>query len=154
MTAATASTSTGSAVSALIASLGAGSGSDMTALATNLAAAQFAGRKDRLSAQSDKLDRQISAAGNLKSMVLSLANSLGDRVGAGDLSPQPRLADSAVATPSLSGSVAPSGAYSLEVIALAAGQTLASPAFPGPTATVGSGTLTLRFGTVSSGGFA
>ena len=154
MTTTSASTSAGSAVSTLITSLGAGSGTDMTALATNLSAAQFVGRKDRLSASADKLDRQISAAGNLKSVVLSLASSLGDRVRAGDLSPQPRLANSAVATASLSGTAAPSGSYSLEVTVLAAAQTLASPAYASASAAVGAGTLTLRFGTVSSGGFA
>ena len=153
MTTTSASTTAGSAVSTLITSLGAGSGTDMTALAANLAAAQFAGRTDRLTARSEKLDRQISAAANLKSMVLSLASSLGDRVRAGDLSPQPKLANAAVATASLSGTGAPSGSYTLEVTALAAAQTLASPVYANSSATVGAGTLTLRFGTVLSSGF-
>lgn len=145
---------TAAATSALIKSLGGGSGTDMAALAENLAAAQFAARTDRLSTKSETLDRQISAASNLKSMMLSLSTSLGDRVRMGDLSPQPQIANASVAQVSLSGSRQPSGSYSLEVTALAKSQTLASPAYAAATDTVGSGTLTLRFGTVSGGTFA
>ena len=75
----------------------------LPALANNLAIAQFAGRNDRLTQKSDTLDRQISTASNLKSMILSLASSLGDRVRVGDLSPQPSIANSAVAKATLSG---------------------------------------------------
>lgn len=128
----------------------------MGALATNLAAAQFAAKSDRLTTKADTLDRQISSASNLKSMLLSLSTSLGDRVRAGDLSPTPQIANSTVAKATLSGTATPTGSYSLEVTALATGQTLASPAYPSATVatdTVGSGTLTLRFGTVGATGF-
>ena len=144
---------TSSATSQLITTLGAGSGVDMASLAQNLAEAQFAARADRLAARSETLDRQISGASNLKSMILGLASSLGARVREGDLSPQPRLANSAVASASLTGASQPRGSYSLEVTALANGQTLASPAYASAAAVVGSGTLTLRFGTVAGGGF-
>ncbi len=140
---------TGSIVSAL----GGGSGIDMAALAKNLAEAQFSGRTSRLTSKSEKLDRQISAASNLKSMLLSLSTSLGDRVRSGDLSPQPQLSNTAVARPSLSGSATPSGSYTLEVTALAHAQVLASPAYAIATSPVGAGTLTLRFGTIAGGGF-
>lgn len=125
----------------------------MSALAANLATAQFAGRTDRLTAKSDMLDKQISAASSLKSMLLSLATSLGDRVRQGDLSAQPKLGNASVAQASLSGALQPKGSYTLEVTALAAGQTLASPAYTASTATVGSGTLTLNFGTVAGSSF-
>lgn len=147
-------TTTSSATQSLVSALGGGSGIDMAALAENLANAQFAARSDRLTAKSDTLDRQISAASSLKSMLLGLATSLGTRVRQGDLSPQPQIASSAVARASLSGTRQPSGTFSLEVTALAKTQTLASPAFPAATSLVGSGTLTLRFGTTSVGGFA
>jgi len=110
----TTTSSTGAATQSIVTALGGGSGIDMTALASNLAAAQFAGRIDRLSSRSETLDRQISAASNLKSMLFSLATSLGDRVREGDLSPQPRIANGAVASASLSGSQQPAGSYSLE----------------------------------------
>jgi flagellar hook-associated protein 2 len=146
-----ATSTTRSATSALITSLGAGSGVDMAALAGNLAIAQFAGRTDRLTARSGTLDRQISSASTLKSMLLSLGSSLGERVRGGDLSPQPQIANSAVARASLSGTSQPVGSYSLEVTALAKAQAIVSPAYAAtPT---GSGTLTIRFGTVAGATF-
>jgi flagellar hook-associated protein 2 len=144
---------TNSATRGIITALGAGSGIDMVALASDLATAQFAGRIDRLAARSEKLEAQISAASNLKSMLLSLSSSLGERVRVGDLSRQPSLDNAAVASASLSGTRQPSGTFSLEVMALAKSQSLASAAFASPTATTGSGTLTLRFGTVSGASF-
>jgi flagellar hook-associated protein 2 len=145
---------TSAATSSLVTALGGGSGIDMTALANSLAEAQFAAKAERLSVRSETLERQISTASNLKSMMLNLAASLGERVRAGDLSPQPTVANSAVARATLSGSSQPRGSYSLEVTALATGQVLTSPASAAPTAPVGSGTLTLRFGTVAGSAFA
>jgi len=149
----TTTSATSSATSNLISALGGGSGINMAELASNLATAQFAGRIDRLTARSEQLTAQISAASNLKSMLLSLSTSLGERIRVGDLSPQPSLANPAVATASLSGSRTPSGSYSLEVTRLATSQALASQAYASPTALTGSGTLTLRFGTVSGASF-
>lgn len=139
--------------SSIVTALGGGSGIDMIALANTLAKAQFEPRTTRLTAKSETLDKQISAASSLKGMLLGLASSLGERVRTGDLSPQPRLANSAVANASLSGGAVPSGTYSIEVTALASAQTLSSPAYTSGTAAVGSGTLTLRFGTVAGGAF-
>lgn len=145
--------STSSATSKLVTALGGGTGIDMVALAENLAAAQFAAKTDRLANQSDKLDKEISSASSIKSMLVNLSASIGSRVRTGDLSPQPSLANAAVATPSLSGTARPKGTYSLEVTALAQSQTLASPGYAASTSTVGSGTLTLRFGTIAGTGF-
>lgn len=144
---------TTSATSSIITALGGGSGIDMAALARNLSEAQFASRTARLTTRSETLDRQISAASDLRSMLLSLATSLGDRVRTGDLSPQPTLANAAVAKASLSGVGTPKGSYTLEVTALAQAQSIASPAFVSSTTAVGAGTLTLRFGTVTGAAF-
>lgn len=141
------------ATSALLQSLGAGSGIDMTALATNLAAAQFATKNDRIAAQAETLEKQISAASTLKSAISNLAMSLGDRVRNGDLSAQPQIANSLVAKTSLSGTPTAKGSYSLEVSSLATAQTLASPAFASGTSTFGAGTLSIKFGTTSGGTF-
>lgn len=145
--------STSSATSSLVSALGAGSGIDMGALASNLAVAQFAGKTDRLTSQSTKLDQQISSASTLKSSLLTLSSSLADRVRVGDLSPTPQVANTSVASGALSGTTRPNGTYSLEVTKLASGQTLTSGAFTAGTSTVGSGTLTIRFGTVAAGAF-
>lgn len=144
---------TTSATSSLVTALGGGSGIDMAALAANLATAQFAARTDRLTARSDLLERQISAAGELKSQLLQLSTALGDRMRSGDLSAQPQVANPAVASAVLAGASAPSGSYSLEVLALASAQTLTAPPLASAAAPVGSGTLTLRFGTIAGGNF-
>ena len=147
------SSTASSATRGIITALGAGSGIDMAALASDLAVAQFAGRIDRLAARSEKLEAQISAASNLKSMLLSLATSLGERLRVGDLSPQPSVDNASVASAGLSGSRTPSGTFSLEVTQLATSQGLASTAYTSASDLTGSGTLTLRFGTVSGGSF-
>lgn len=139
-----------SATSSIITAFGGGSGIDMAALATTLAGAQFAPRTDRLTARSELLDRQISAAAQLKSQLQQLSSALGDRMRSGDLSPQPSVANSAVAGASLVAGLTPKGTYSLEVLAMASGQTLTSPPVIG---LPGSGSLTLRFGTTTTSQF-
>ncbi|MFM5924047.1 MAG: flagellar filament capping protein FliD [Novosphingobium sp.] len=143
---------TTSATSSIISALGAGSGIDMAALAQNLAAAQFAAKIDRNTAQAESVDKQISAASTLKSSMLQLASSIGDRVRTGDLSSQPLIGNSAVASVSR-GTVSGKGSYSLEVTALAASQVLASPPYVSAAAMSGSGTLTFRFGTLAGTAF-
>ena len=144
---------TTSAAQSLITSLGAGSGIDMAALAANLAAAQFAPRSDRLTVRSETLDRQISAASDLKSQLLQLSGAIGDRIRTGNLSPQPHVNNPAVASAKLATGGTPSGTYALEVLALASSQTLASPMVAGGAAVVGAGSLTLRFGTIAGTAF-
>lgn len=142
-----------SATSSLVTALGGGSGIDMAALAANLATAQFASRTDRLTARSELIDRQISAASTIKSQLLQLTSALGERMRTGDLSPQPQVANTAVASASLVSGATPTGSYALEVLALASSQTLTSPALAASSTVVGSGTLTLRFGTVAGSSF-
>lgn len=133
--------------------LGGGSGVDMAALANNLATASFAVRTNMLTDKQTQINTQISTASNIKSMLLALDDSLGNLVRSGGLSRTPSVANSSVATATLSGTSQPSGVYSLEVTQLATAQRIASPAYSSSTATVGSGTLTLKFGTVSGSSF-
>jgi flagellar hook-associated protein 2 len=125
----------------------------MVALANNLADAQFQLRADRLAAQGDVLERQISAASSLKSSLSLLAGALGDRVRMGDLAVTPTVTNASVATASSPAGTTGSGSYSLEVLSLAATQRLASPAFPASTEVIGAGTLTFRFGQTSGTAF-
>jgi flagellar hook-associated protein 2 len=144
---------TNSVTSSIIQTLGAGSGIDMTALAESLAAAQFAARIDRNTARAELVERQISEAASLKSMVLQLASGVGERLRTGDLSAQPAIGNGSVASVSR-GAASGNGSYTLEVTALAAAQTLTSPAYAAATTPTGSGSLTLRFGTISGSSFA
>lgn len=145
---------TTSATSSLITALGGGSGVDMAALASNLAQAQFAARIDRLANQSQALEKKISTASTLKSQMSQLASALGQRVREGDLAPAPSINNPSVAQVTRASLTKPSGDYTLEVSALATAQTLAGPPYASNTSPVGSGTLTLRFGNTTSGGFA
>ena len=151
--ASTSATSSGSATASLVSSLGGGSGIDMTGLAEQLAAAQYAARLDQITAKSDKLGTQISSASTLKSMISSLASSLGDRVRTGDLAATPQIANSTIAQVS-KGAATGRGTTTLEVTSLAKGQTLVTPALASDSTPVGAGTLTLRFGTISGTSFA
>jgi flagellar hook-associated protein 2 len=144
---------TDSSVSSIVTALGAGSGIDMGALATNLANAQFQLRNDRLAAQNEKLEKQISAASSLKNSLSLLASALGERVRSGDLAVKPQVANSLVATASSPPGTSGSGRYSLEVTALAAAQTLTSAPFADVTSVVGAGSLTFRFGATSGSSF-
>lgn len=148
----TSATSSNSATANLVATLGAGSGINMASLAEQLANAQFAARLDRITARTEKLTTQISSASTLKSMITSLASSLGDRVRTGDLAAAPQIANSAVAVVS-KGAATGRGTSTLEVTSLSKAQTLVSPAVGSASAVVGSGTLTLRFGSINSNAF-
>lgn len=148
-TSSTSATSSTSTTATLLSSLGAGSGINMASLAEQLANAQFAARMDQLSSKNDKLTTQISAASTLKGMASTIASSFGDRVRTGDLAVAPLIANASVATVT-KGTATGSGTSTLEVTALAKGETLVSNAVTPATSTVGSGTLTLRFGTMTT----
>lgn len=140
--------------SSIISALGTGSGVDMAALASNLATAQFQFRTETLATRSEVLERQISTASSIKNSLSLLASALGDRVRTGDLAVMPQVANPAVATATSPGGLGGTGSYTLEVTALAQGQTLASPGYADPATTFGGGSLTIRLGTISSGTFA
>ncbi len=148
----TSSTSSSSATAQIISSLGAGSGINTSQLAEQLAAAQFATRKDQLAVKTEKLTAQISSASNLKSLMTTLSSSIGSLIRTGDLAVTPSISNASVASVT-KGTATGSGSYSLEVTSLANSQKLLTPAYPASTSTVGAGTLTLRFGTISGSSF-
>ncbi len=141
-----------SATSSIITALGGGSGIDMAGLAQSLASASFAARIDRNSARAETVERQISAASALRSSLLQLSSSIGERVRTGDLARVPTIGNAAVATVSRGTGTARTS-YTLEVNHLANKQILASPSFTAGTAPAGSGSLTFRFGALSGGTF-
>lgn len=148
----TSATASSSATAQIVQTLGAGSGINTAQLAEQLAAAQFATRIDQLAAKNEKLTAQISSASNLRSLMSTLSSSIGSLIRTGDLAVKPSISNASVATVS-KGTATGSGSYSLEVTSLANSQKLLTPAYTSATSTVGSGTLTLRFGTVSGSSF-
>lgn len=139
--------------SSIITALGAGSGIDFIQLANDLSEASFSPRRANLENRNATLEAQISSAALLRSSLNDLASALGDRVRNGDLAPQPRLGNPAIADVSTTTGIAPQGSYSLEVSQLAQSQTLASQSFGAGTDLVGEGTLNIRFGTVDGASF-
>jgi flagellar hook-associated protein 2 len=145
-------TSTGSATTALLTSLGVSGNIDATGLADELSTAEYSGQIDQLNSQNTKLTTQISDESTLMNMVSSLSSSLNTLITGGSLASTPQIANSQVATVS-AGTTTGSGSSTLEVDSLAQGETLASPTISSTATSVGSGTLTLTFGTVSGSTF-
>lgn len=104
-----------------------------------------------LAQQEAKLQSQISSWGSLKGALSSLQTAvrgLGEADGFRTI--RASVADTGVAVASASADAA-AGSYSLEVTALAQQHKLRSEAFAAPTDSVGTGTLTFRYGTYASG---
>lgn len=142
---------TTSSTSSIVTTLGAGSGIDMADLAADLAEAQFRNRSNQLTTRSSAVERQVSAASSLRNAITTLASSFGARVRTGDLSSQPQIANGSIAKVTATGATPVSGSYALEVLSLARGQSLAGPAMASASTSVGSGSLTIRFGSLSAG---
>lgn len=153
-TASTASSSNSSVGSQLLTAMGVGTGIDMTAMATNIATAQYATQTDAVNNQLSNVALQISQASQLKSDLLSLTSSFSTLVDSGNLLPAPTVTNSSVASATLpTGSSGATGTYSLEVTALAQPQVLATTSFSASAGTMKAGTLTFNFGTTSGSTF-
>ena len=148
-----ASSSSNAATQALLAQLGGSTAIDANGLATQLSQAQFAGQVDQLNTQNSAITTQISEASTLMNMTSSLASSLDSLITSGTLAAAPQIANSQVATVS-AGTATGSGTSTLEVSALAQGQTIASPVSAAATTDFGSGSLTISFGSVQGSSFA
>jgi flagellar hook-associated protein 2 len=134
---------------ASITSLGVGSGLDLEGLVTKLVAAEKDPATQRLDLQEAGLQATLSAYGTLKGGLSDLQ---------GTLTPLKSLRSAAlqasVASPDLltatATSIASPGEHSVEVVHLAQAQRLASKSFGAQTASLGTGTLTFRFGAYDS----
>lgn len=134
---------------ASITSTGLGSGLDIKTLVSSLVAAEQTPAIKKLDTQEAKLTTQVSSYGNLKSAMSTFQSSLS---GLKSLSSFQKLtavsSDSSTVTASAFSNADPAS-YNLEVKQLAASQTLASPIFNSAATAVGTGTLTIKFGTTS-----
>lgn len=135
--------------------LGAGSGIDIASLVTQLVDAQSKNKSDTLTAKSDKLTAQISAASTLKSGLSSFSTALTSLVNGGTLASTATSSDGSIAT-----AKALPGAHldnkvstSLKVRGLAAAQVANTVAYTASPATVvGKGTMTFTLGTATVSG--
>jgi flagellar hook-associated protein 2 len=139
---------------AAISSLGVGSGLDLGSLVNNLLEAERAPVANRLAAKQQNLTTELSAFGLLRSSLSQFQSSVsGLQSSTAFNAKQTSVSDAAVFTASAENS-ATVGSYSIEVTALAKAQSLATSAataFTTVNDTIGSGTLTIQFGTTTTG---
>ena len=142
------------AAQSLLTSLGSGSGIDTTSLVSSLVTAQYATQAAALTAKSDTLTSQISAVAGAKSAITTFSTALTTLVKGGTLTTQPTSSNGAVLTASaLAGAKLAGLSSSIAVSQLAGAQTaVTSTAVPDRTASLGTGTLTLTFGTATVDG--
>ena len=145
---------TSTAVTQLLSSLGTGSGIDTASLVTSLVNAQYALTEQQNSAKGDTLTAEISSVGTLQSDITSFASALANLIQGGTLSTQPTSSNSNVLTVSSVAGTAISGLPAqVQVQQIATAQSAASSVIADPTASIGTGTLTITLGsaTVSNG---
>ncbi|ATY33004.1 flagellar filament capping protein FliD [Sphingomonas psychrotolerans] len=142
------------AIESIAKTLGTGSGVDVTALVTGLVEASFANKNKALTAKSETLTTQISKVGELKSTISDFASALAALTSGGTLATQPTSARSDVLTVTrLAGADLTGFNASVEVRQLAQGQVASTNAFAGgKDSVIGTGTLTLTFGSATVAG--
>lgn len=138
---------------ASITSLGVGSGLDLSSIISGLVNAERAPTENRLSFKEQNLSTELSAFGLLRSSLSLFQSSLsGLKSSTAFNAKNITMSDDSVFSTSVENYADP-GSYTVEVTAIAKAHSLASSAataFSDVDDTVGSGTLTLRFGTTST----
>lgn len=144
------------AIESIAKTLGTGSGVDVTALVAGLVEASFANKNAALTAKSDALTARISKVSELKSTISDFASALSALTSGGTLSTQPISSKTDIVTATrLAGAELTGLNASIEVRQLAQAQVASTNPFTGGEDTVvGTGTLTLTFGTATISGTA
>jgi len=138
---------------AAISSPGIGSGLNVNDIVTKLMTAERAPLTS-LDTKEAPLQAQLSAYGSLKSSLSALRDATSALAAPEKFNASTaRVADTAVAAATASATAAP-GTHTIEVQDLAQAHTLAATALPSASTALGSGTITLQFGTYDSGTFA
>jgi flagellar hook-associated protein 2 len=135
-----------------ISTAGVGSGLDVNGIVTQIMAAERQPLQ-ALATQETAYKAKLSAYGSFKSALSSFQDGMRALSSAAKFQVfSATSADTSVYTASSSANSAP-GSYSVEVKQLAQAQKIASKGFTNATDTVGTGTLTIQFGTFSGGAF-
>lgn len=132
-----------------ITSTGLGSGLDIKSLVSSLVSAEQTPATKQLDTREATITTQVSSYGTLKSAMASFQDSLSGLKNAGAFQKVAATSsDTSIVTASAF-SNAGIGSYNLEVKQLAKSQTLATTALPSAISTLGTGTLTIKFGTTT-----
>lgn len=130
-----------------ITAAGLGSGLDITGLVKQLVDAERAGSDLQFNRESAKLNMKLSALGTFKSALSTFQTSLAGLSDLQSFSKRSVTTSDAASISATATDAAVPSSYSLQVSQLADVHALASMSFADTTSTVGSGTLTFRFGT-------
>lgn len=134
-------------MSNIAATLGIGSGLDITALVTNLAAAAKQPKADLIAKRDTANKAKVSALAQVSGGIDSFASALTSLIAGGSLFSQPSVSDPAVFTASaIPGAQLGGLSASVEVRQLALAQTLEAAPLTGRTDAVGQGVLTITVG--------
>lgn len=137
-------------VESIAKTLGSGSGIDISALVTSLVDAQFAAKTAALEKKEETLTAQISAVSDLKSAISGFDTALKSLIKTGTLATQPTSSNTGIVKVStLSGGSAAGLAANLEVRQIASAQSAYTDPIADASAAIGTGKLTLTFGTAS-----
>ena len=130
-----------------IQSMGAGSGLDLASIVTNIVAAQRQPTENLYNFKEAGLQAKLSAYGSFKSALSTFQDSLDGLTSVSAFQGMTASSsDTSVVTISTASKAAP-GSYDVSVTTLAQANTLTSATFTNKTDTVGTGTLTFKFGT-------
>lgn len=143
-------------VDSIVNTLGAGSGIDLTSLVNDLVNAQFSAKTQSISRESSTLSAQISGIATVKSSITDFAAGLKSLATGGLLSTTPTTSNAAIVKASaLPGATLTGLSAAIEVRQLAQAQSVATAAVADRTTPIGTGTLTLTFGSgaVADGSF-
>lgn len=137
-------------VSSIGYALGAGSGIDTASLIEGLVEANRKPRENAIKKREDANSAQISALGKASSAITSFSSALSSLISGGSLFTQPTVSDSTIlSAKALPGARLGGLSGGVEVKQIALGQTLVSADLASASATVGTGTITLKMGTQS-----
>ena len=140
-----------------ISSLGVGSGLDLSSIVSNLVNAESVPTENRLFLKEKDVTTELSAFGALKSSLSIFQDSLSNLQSSTVFNAKKVTnSDDSVFTATAENAADP-GSYSIEVSAIAQAQSLATSAataFVDVNDTIGTGTLTIQFGTTSTGPYA
>ncbi len=131
----------------MITAAGIGSGLDIESLVTQLIAAERAPVENRLLQQDARITAELSAFGTFKGALSAFQSSLADLASPGSFGRRAGNSSDEDILVAQSDGTAVNGSYDITVSQLAQAHSLASGAYAGTDTEVGTGTLTLRFGT-------
>ena len=138
---------------ASISSLGIGSGLDLNNLVGSLVAAERAPIENSLNRRESRIASDLSGIGLMKSALAGFQSSLEGLGDAGKFVTRSASNTNSTALGVAVSNDAEVGSYNVDIKTLAASQSLASNAYASATDTVGTGTIRIRFGTITGPGF-